>query len=71
MAASPPQGTFRPALRPAAPVLIVVDDRRGVYPEILERAGFGLETTYRRHVNRRTGRRNGEFFEHVLVTRSV
>jgi hypothetical protein len=59
----------RGALRPAAPVLIVVDDRRGLYPEILERAGLRLETTYRRHVNRRTGRRSGEFFEHVLVAR--
>jgi hypothetical protein len=59
----------RPALRGGAPVLIVVDDRRGLYPDILERAGLTLETTYKRHVNRRTGRRNGEFFEHVLVAR--
>ena len=59
----------REALRPGAPVLVVVDDRRGLYPEILERAGLRLETTYRRHVNRRTGRRNGEFFEDVLVAR--
>jgi hypothetical protein len=59
------------ALRPAAPVLIVVDDRRGLYPEILERSGLRLETTYRRHVNRRTGRRAGEFFEDVLVARPV
>ena len=62
-------GNAREALRPGAPVLIVVDDRRGLYPEILERAGLRLETTYRRHVNRRTGRRNGEFFEDVLVAR--
>ncbi len=59
----------RAALRPGAPVLIVVDDRRDLYPQILERAGLELETSYRRHVNRRTGRRNGEFFEHVLVAR--
>jgi hypothetical protein len=61
----------RQALRPGAPVLIVVDDRRGLYPEILERASLSLETTYVRHVNRRTGRRNGEFFEHVLVARHL
>jgi hypothetical protein len=61
----------RGSLRRGAPVLIVVDDRRGLYPEILERAGLRLETTYRRHVNRRTGRRNGEFFEDVLVARPV
>jgi len=59
----------RPALRPGAPVLIVVNDRRDLYPEILARAGLELEERHRRHVNRRTGRRAGEFFEDVLVTR--
>jgi hypothetical protein len=52
-----------------APVLIVVNDRRELYPEILERAGLVLEHRLRRHVNRRTGRRAGEYFEDVLVTR--
>jgi DNA methylase len=54
-----------------APVLIVVNDRRELYPEILERAGLRLEHRLRRHVNRRTGRRAGEYFEDVLVTRSA
>jgi hypothetical protein len=57
------------SLRPGAPVLIVVNDRRDLYPEILERAGLRLEERLRRHVNRRTGRRAGEFFEDVLVAR--
>ncbi len=57
------------AFRPGAPVLIVVNDRRDLYPEILERAGLRLEERLRRHVNRRTGRRAGEFFEDVLVAR--
>jgi DNA modification methylase len=52
-----------------APVLIVVNDRRNLYPEILARAGLQLEHRLRRHVNRRTGRRAGEYFEDVLVTR--
>jgi hypothetical protein len=52
-----------------APVLIVVNDRRDLYPEILERAGLRLEERLRRHVNRRTGRRAGEFFEDVLISR--
>ena len=30
----------RDALRPRAPVVIVINDRRELYPEILERAGF-------------------------------
>jgi len=57
------------ALAPGAPLLIVVNDRRSLYPEILERAGLRLERRLRRHVNRRTGRRAGEYFEDVLVAR--
>ena len=57
------------ALRRGAPVLIVVNDRRDLYPEILDRAGLRLEERLRRHVNRRTGLRAGEFFEDVLVAR--
>jgi hypothetical protein len=60
----------REHLRPGAPVLIVVADRRDLYGEILERAGLRLEERLRRHVNRRTGRRAGEFFEDVLVARA-
>jgi hypothetical protein len=52
-----------------APFVIVVNDRRDLYPEILERAGLRLEERLRRHVNRRTGRRAGEFFEDVLIAR--
>ena len=50
-----------------APVIIVVNDSKKLYPEILERAGMSLEERLTRHVNRRTGRRAGEFFEDVLV----
>src|SRR5262249_35365519 len=56
-------------LRPGAPMLIAVNDRRDLYPAILEHAGLRLEERLRRHVNRRTGRRAGEFFEDVLVVR--
>ena len=59
----------RGALRPGTPVVIVINDRRDLYPEILEQAGLRLEERYRRHVNRRTGRRAGEFYEDVLVAR--
>jgi hypothetical protein len=54
-----------------APVLVVVNDRRDLYPGILARAGLQLEHRLRRHVNRRTGRRAGEYFEDVLVCRSA
>lgn len=54
-----------------ARVLIVVNDSQGLYPEILENAGLVLEDRITRHVNRRTGRRAGEFFEDVLVCRAA
>ncbi len=57
------------AIKPRAPLCIVVNDRRDLYPEILERAGLRLERRHTRHVNRRTGRRAGEYFEDVLVAR--
>ena len=50
-----------------ARVCIVVNDRRDLYPEILRRAGLRLEDRVERHVNRRTGRRAGEYFESILV----
>jgi len=59
----------RGVLKPDAPVAIVVNDRRGLYPEILERAGLALEERLVRHVNRRTGRRAGEYFEEILIAR--
>jgi hypothetical protein len=58
------------ALRPGAPLVIVVHDRHDLYGRILDLAGLELETRGRRHVNRRTGRRAGEFFEDVLVARA-
>ena len=58
-----------PRSGPGAPLLVVVNDRRGLYPELLDRAGLRLDGRYRRHVNRRTGLRAGEYFEDVLVAR--
>ncbi len=48
-------------------VCIVVNDRRDLYPEILQRAGLRLVDRHERHVNRRTGRRAGEYYESILV----
>jgi hypothetical protein len=50
-------------------VVIVVNDSRDLYPEILSKSGLVLQDVLTRHVNRRTGRRAGEFFESVLVSR--
>jgi hypothetical protein len=60
----------REALLPGAPVCVVVNDRRDLYPSILDRAGLRLETRLERHVNRRTGLRAGEYYESVLVCRA-
>ena len=56
-------------LRRDASVVVVVNDRHGLYDAIAERAGYTLRERSRRHVNRRTGRRAGEYFEEVLVLR--
>ncbi len=56
-------------LRGESPVVIVVNDSRELYPTILDGAGLMLEDSLTRHVNRRTGRRAGEYFESVLVCR--
>ena len=55
------------ALRPGGKIVVVVNDRRRLYDGIVASAGLGLEDRVLRHVNRRTGRRNGEYFEEVLV----
>jgi hypothetical protein len=52
-----------------APIVIVINDSRGLYPEVLDNTGLRLEHSLTRHVNRRTGRRAGQFFESVLVCR--
>jgi hypothetical protein len=54
-----------------APVIIVVNDSRELYPAILAGSGLEVEERLTRHVNRRTGRRAGEFFEQVLVCRAT
>jgi DNA modification methylase len=56
-------------LKPRGRFVIVVNDRRELYPDILARSGLVLEQSYQRHVNRRTGRRAGEYYEDVLVAR--
>jgi hypothetical protein len=50
-------------------VVIVVNDSRALYADILDRSGLVLEARHRRHVNRRTGRCAGEYFEEILVAR--
>ena len=55
------------SLAPGAPVIVVVNDRRDLYPAIFESSGLRVVERLERHVNRRTGRRAGEYFESVFV----
>ena len=48
-------------------MVVIVNDRLGLYDEIREKSGFRLEARLERHVNRRTGRRSGDFYESILV----
>ncbi len=57
-------------LKRGARVIIVIDDARSLYDEILSEAGLAVEERRKRHVNRRTGRRNGEFFEEIIIARA-
>jgi len=57
-------------LKRRARVVIVIDDARNLYDGILSEAGLIVEERRKRHVNRRTGRRNGEFFEEIIIART-
>ena len=48
-------------------MVVIVNDKSGLYDEIQMRIGMTLETRLERHVNRRTGRRAGDFFESIFV----
>ncbi len=55
-------------LRPRGVAVIVVGDREGLYKDTLaDELGFRVLDRLSRHVNRRTGRRNSDFFESVLI----
>jgi SAM-dependent methyltransferase len=50
-------------------MIVVAADKANLYPEIANLAGVEVEAIIKRHVNRRTGRRSGEFFESVFIWR--
>lgn len=57
-------------LKPRGHVVIVVNDKDTLYDYIAQKTGFTMEQRLKRHVNRRTGRRSGDFFEEVLIWRA-
>jgi SAM-dependent methyltransferase len=58
----------RKYLKKGGVAVIVVGDKEGLYTEeMASELDFRPSSRLSRHVNRRTGRRNGDFFENVLV----
>lgn len=62
-------GNVARQLRPGGRACIVVGDKYGLYEGLAERLGFREETVLQRTVNRRTGRRAGDFCESILIWR--
>lgn len=60
----------RQHMKPNSLAVIVIDDQRSLYDDVLADSGFDVVERRKRHVNRRTGRRQGEFFEEVILARS-
>ncbi|MBI4199156.1 MAG: class I SAM-dependent methyltransferase [Chloroflexi bacterium] len=50
-----------------ARLVVIVHDRKNLYPGLAKRLGFKEEVAIHRHVDRRTGRRASDFFESVFV----
>ncbi len=48
-------------------IVIVVNDKNGLYADIADTLPVQPVTVLNRHVNRRTGRRSGAFYEQVLI----
>lgn len=56
-----------PSIRTGGKLIVVAGDKFTLYPKILDSPHLIHDTTLHRHVNRRTGRREGNFFESVFV----
>lgn len=52
-------------------IIVVAADKANLYPDIAKMIGLEEEAVVQRHVNRRTGRRSGEFYESVFVWRKM
>jgi len=57
------------SLEPGGHIVVVINDKHGLYKGMARKLGLLEEAILTRHVNRRTGRRNGAFFEQVIIWR--
>jgi DNA modification methylase len=59
------------AMRGGGYLIVIAGDKYNLYGEIAEQLGVIQEYVIQRHVNRRTGRRSGEFYESIFIWRKV
>lgn len=52
-----------------SPLIVIAGDKANLYDGIAELIDVEVEAIVKRHVNRRTGRRSGEFYESVFIWR--
>ena len=52
-------------------MVVVANDKHDLYNEIAEQAGVEVEAIVKRHDNRRTGRRSGEYYESIFIWQKV
>lgn len=57
------------AMKSGGRLIIVAGDKNNLYGGIAEMLGVEVEAIVQRHVNRRTGRRSGEFYESIFIWR--
>lgn len=57
------------SLKSGGRLIVVAADKANLYGEIAEMVGVEIEGVVTRHVNRRTGRRAGEFYETIFIWR--
>jgi DNA modification methylase len=57
------------AMKSGGRLIIVAGDKNNLYDGIAEMLGVEVEAVVQRHVNRRTGRRSGEFYESIFIWR--
>jgi DNA modification methylase len=59
------------AMKTGGRLIVIAGDKDNLYEGIAEMLGVEVEAVVQRHVNRRTGRRSGEFFESIFIWRKA
>ena len=57
------------AVKAGGVIIVIAGDTYNLYSEIADKLGVKVEAVLKRHVNRRTGRRNSDFYESVFIWR--